>query len=141
MTSFDGTVVSAVTESVDKSDTLDHDRTLQGSSVTTTNKSSSSSNPRTQHSKSDILRQVFVPTVGWASQVTAMAALIKHLLLMGTEDFEPMAHASVLYTQHFKRTDASIEKESAVSHLNPAISTSFSSLMSYIAINNVGKDV
>ncbi|KAL5011938.1 hypothetical protein ScPMuIL_010489 [Solemya velum] len=68
MTSFDGTVVSAITESVDKSDTLDHDRTLQASSMATTNKSSSSSNIRTQHSKSDILRQVFVPTVGWASQ-------------------------------------------------------------------------
>lgn len=63
MTSFDGTVVSVVTDCVDKTKTGDHTLQSQGA----TNISPTSSHIRKMTGK-DILRQVMVKDIGWASQ-------------------------------------------------------------------------
>ena len=78
MTSFDGTVVSTVTECVEKTGSIDssQDHTLRSQSTivsagmasggqTTT---STNSQLRKLGSK-DVLRQVMVQDIGWASQV------------------------------------------------------------------------
>ena len=80
MTSFDGTVVSTVTDCVEKTGSTDnsHNHTLRAQSTVgggggmatggQTTTSPTNSQLRKLGSK-DVLRQVMVPDIGWASQV------------------------------------------------------------------------
>ncbi|XP_052791493.1 serine/threonine-protein kinase PLK4-like isoform X2 [Mya arenaria] len=69
MTSFDGTVVSTVTDCAEKPKAAEgfHDNTLGSHSTMNTNTSPTGSHVRKFTSK-DILRQVMVQDIGWASQ-------------------------------------------------------------------------
>ena len=81
MTSFDGTVVSTVTDCGEKmkSDSC-HDNTMRSQSTVMggakTNTSPTSSHVRKLNAK-DVLRQVMVHEIGWASQVN-YSSIIKH---------------------------------------------------------------
>lgn len=75
MTSFDGTVVSAVTDCGErgKSDSC-HDNTIRSQSTVMAaqaNTSPTGSHVRKLTAK-DVLRQVMVHEIGWASQVMAL---------------------------------------------------------------------
>ena len=86
MTSFDGTVVSTVTDCIEKTGSNDNsnDHTLRAQSTVgggamamggQTTTSPTNSQLRKLGSK-DVLRQVMVPDIGWASQVLKTATFL-----------------------------------------------------------------
>ena len=81
MTSFDGTVVSTVTDCGESKKPTDscHDNTLRSQTTMMGGAQGSNTSPTGSHVRKftpkDVLRQVMVQDIGWASQV---CTLIKH---------------------------------------------------------------
>ena len=84
MTSFDGTVVSTVTDCIEKtgSNNSSQDHTLRAQSAAGGQTTTSPTNSQLRKIGSkDVLRQVMVQDIGWASQV------LQSTLLTGTLHF------------------------------------------------------
>lgn len=87
MTSFDGTVVSTVTECGESTKAADgcHDNTIRSQS-TMLGAQGSNTSPTGSHVRKftakDVLRQVMVQDIGWASQVGGHLSLSRFLSVL-----------------------------------------------------------